>query len=76
VVSRRELTSEAIVCENIDSKHFKSQGNSKGDDETILDENRPIGSIGTSGGTPGELDVGTEDAMGEIPSRLVYNVCG
>lgn len=66
VANRRALTSEAVVSGNIDSIHFRSQGKSTSGDETLSD-GHPMSSVDHDGETSGELGIGVETGIEEVP---------
>lgn len=66
VAKRRALTSEAVASGNVGSMHFKGPGDSTGGDGTLSD-GQPVGSTDPDKETAGELAIGVETAIEEVP---------
>ena len=66
VANRRALTSEAVASGNVGSIRFKGPGESMDDDGTLSD-GRPMSSTDLDGETTGELAVGVQSAIEEVP---------
>lgn len=66
VANRTAVTSDSISFGNPDSIHFRSQGQSTDDGESLPDGN-PVSSTGVSGEAPGEVGIVVENGIEELP---------